>query len=73
MAPLDLLAERLIRLDGRGYNSYKEIKGWYQAGHFRLVIDHVQGDPFAERGAPNAGAKPDQANHVTCRAGTTDE
>jgi len=42
------LAELLSRLDGLGYNAYKDIKGEYDAGSFRLIVDHVQGDPFAE-------------------------
>jgi predicted ABC-class ATPase len=48
MADLRDLAGTLTRLDGRGYKAYKEIAGDYDAGGFRLVIDHVQGDPFAE-------------------------
>ncbi|RLB08160.1 MAG: ATPase [Deltaproteobacteria bacterium] len=35
------------RIDGRGYKAYKDIKGDYDFGPYRLVIDHVQGDPFA--------------------------
>lgn len=39
------------RLDGMGYKAYKDIKGQYEFiddwGTFRLIIDHVQGDPFA--------------------------
>lgn len=48
MPTLRELAESLRRLDGRGYRSYKQIAGAYDAGTFQLVIDHVQGDPFAE-------------------------
>jgi predicted ABC-class ATPase len=48
MADLRDLAGTLTRLDGRGYKGYKEIAGDYDADGFRLVIDHVQGDPFAE-------------------------
>lgn len=47
MESLDTLADHLRRLDGRGYKAYKAIKGSYQAEYFRLLIDHVQGDPFA--------------------------
>ena len=48
MSTLRDLAQTLRTLDGRGYKSYKQIAGEYDAGDFRLVIDHVQGDPFAE-------------------------
>jgi predicted ABC-class ATPase len=37
----------LGRIDGRGYKSYKQIKGEYEFSAFTLIIDHVQGDPFA--------------------------
>jgi predicted ABC-class ATPase len=42
------LHEALRRIDGRGYRAYKTIAGEYDAGRFRLHVDHVQGDPFAE-------------------------
>ena len=42
------LDEHLRRMDGRGYKAYKEIKGEYQFPGFKLLIDHVQGDPFAK-------------------------
>jgi predicted ABC-class ATPase len=45
---LAALADTLHRLDGRSYKAYKSITGDYDAGSFRLVIDHVQGDPFAD-------------------------
>jgi predicted ABC-class ATPase len=48
MQSLHELADSLRLLNGRGYKSYKQIAGEYDAGMFRLVIDHVQGDPFAE-------------------------
>jgi len=48
MESIDALAARLRRLDGRGYKAYREIEGEYLGPGFRLVIDHVQGDPFAE-------------------------
>jgi predicted ABC-class ATPase len=48
MPALHALGERLRALHGRGYPAYKSIAGEYDAGSFRLVIDHVQGDPFAE-------------------------
>jgi predicted ABC-class ATPase len=42
------LDEVLRSIDGRGYKAYKEIKGEYQFPGFTLIIDHVQGDPFAK-------------------------
>lgn len=48
MESIDALVARLRRLDGRGYKAYKEIEGEYRAPGLRLIIDHVQGDPFAE-------------------------
>lgn len=48
MQTLHDLGDLLRRLDGRGYRSYKQIAGTYDAGDFHLVIDHVQGDPFAD-------------------------
>ncbi len=41
------LEQELHRIDGRGYKAYKEIKGSWDFGQYRLRIDHVQGDPFA--------------------------
>lgn len=37
----------LIRLDGRGYKAYQEIKGRYELGWFTLLVDRVQPDPYA--------------------------
>jgi len=37
----------LRRIDGKGYKAYKALKGVYDLGDYLLVIDHVQGDPFA--------------------------
>lgn len=41
------LRRTINRIDGRGYKAYKDIKGEYDFGLYRLLIDHVQGDPFA--------------------------
>lgn len=43
----DELQKLLFSIDGRGYSSYKEIKGEYDFGKYVLAIDHVQADPFA--------------------------
>ena len=37
----------LLKLDGSNYKAYKQIRGSYQFEEFTLIIDHVQGDPFA--------------------------
>ena len=41
------LRSALLRLDGASYKAYKDIKGNYQFSDFTLIIDYVQGDPFA--------------------------
>lgn len=41
------LRQLLERIDHRGYPAYKETAGTYQCRTYQLVIDHVQGDPFA--------------------------
>ena len=41
------LAAILQRIDGRGYNAYREVKGRFELRDFTLYVDHVQGDPFA--------------------------
>ncbi|MCF7958456.1 MAG: ABC-ATPase domain-containing protein [Phycisphaerae bacterium] len=43
----DDLLDLLKRIDGRGYKAYKDIKDRYDFEQFELIIDHVQGDPFA--------------------------
>ncbi|MFL0197203.1 ABC-ATPase domain-containing protein [Clostridium sp. WILCCON 0269] len=41
------LQQVLYSIDGRGYSSYKEIKGQYDFGKYSLSIDRVQVDPYA--------------------------
>ncbi|WP_019505021.1 P-loop domain-containing protein [Pleurocapsa sp. PCC 7319] len=41
------LNSTLLNLDNSSYKAYKEIKGSYQFEDFTLIIDYVQGDPFA--------------------------
>jgi predicted ABC-class ATPase len=48
MDGIDRLVRTLEGLDGKGYKAYKRIRGRYDAGDFTLVVDHVQGDPYAE-------------------------
>jgi predicted ABC-class ATPase len=47
MRTVDDLADRLHRIDGRGYSAYKDIRGEWGYDGFTLSIVHVQGDPFA--------------------------
>lgn len=42
------LANLLHQLEGQGYKTYKRLQGEFEFAEFRLFIDHVQGDPFAE-------------------------
>lgn len=37
----------LQRLNGKGYKAYKDIKGIYRFPGYLLMMDHIQGDPFA--------------------------
>ncbi|MEG5031683.1 ABC-ATPase domain-containing protein [Microcoleus sp. AT3-D2] len=41
------LQRHLLQLDNRGYKAYKDIQGNYDFSEFTLIIDYVQGDPFA--------------------------
>ncbi|WP_028464128.1 ABC-ATPase domain-containing protein [Nesterenkonia alba] len=41
------LQRTLSGLDGRGYASYRQIRGQYRLGVMTLHVDHVQTDPFA--------------------------
>lgn len=42
------LARALERLDGRGYKAYKDLQGRsFDFGRWTLLVDHVQGDPYA--------------------------
>ncbi|MCP5103359.1 MAG: ATPase, partial [bacterium] len=42
------LKQLLHNLDGKSYKAYNDIKGEFKFDHFKLLIDHVQGDPFAK-------------------------
>lgn len=41
------LRSKLWQLDGCSYKAYRDIEGSYQFPEFTLIIDRVQGDPFA--------------------------
>ncbi|MEG3978473.1 ABC-ATPase domain-containing protein [Microcoleus sp. herbarium8] len=47
MTNKESLKRHLLQLDNRGYKAYKEIQGSYKFDEFTLIIDYVQGDPFA--------------------------
>lgn len=47
MSDRDKLNSTLLKLDNNSYRAYKDIKGSYQFEDFSLIIDYVQGDPFA--------------------------
>jgi predicted ABC-class ATPase len=47
MSTNDDLRRVLNRIDGKGYPAYKDIRGEYEFPGFTLLIDQVQGDPFA--------------------------
>lgn len=47
MTHRERLRQQLLQLDDRGYKAYKDIQGTYDFGEFTLIIDYVQGDPFA--------------------------
>ncbi|MFW6414231.1 MAG: ABC-ATPase domain-containing protein [Verrucomicrobiota bacterium] len=41
------LRRTLQRIDGKGYKAYNDIKGEYNFTDYNLIVEHVQGDPFA--------------------------
>lgn len=41
------LKKNLNRIDSKGYKAYKDIRGSYDFENFELIIDRVQGDPYA--------------------------
>ena len=41
------LSQTLLNLDRQSYKAYKQLQGTYTFPGFTLIIDHVQGDPFA--------------------------
>ncbi|MBW2267788.1 MAG: ABC-ATPase domain-containing protein [Deltaproteobacteria bacterium] len=44
---LEELRRSLLRIDGRGYKAYGEVRGRWEHEDLALHVDHVQGDPFA--------------------------
>jgi predicted ABC-class ATPase len=73
------LARTLHSLDGRGYGSYKQLRGSFDLGSCRVVVDHVQGDPYAPPshmrlivGADAAGLPADLVDDARGRVAVTD-
>ncbi|MFD1017589.1 ABC-ATPase domain-containing protein [Thalassobacillus hwangdonensis] len=44
---MNKLQQSLKSMDGKSYKGYKSLQGTYQFQKFKLMIDYVQGDPFA--------------------------
>ena len=47
MSDVERLKQALRRIDGRQYPAYRDLRGEWDLGSVSLIIDHVQGDPFA--------------------------
>ncbi len=47
MSNREFLRSHLLQLEGRGYKAYKDIQGQYKFSDFTLIVDYVQGDPYA--------------------------
>ncbi|MDO5067651.1 MAG: ABC-ATPase domain-containing protein [Propionibacteriaceae bacterium] len=41
------LERTLDQIDGRGYPSYRQLRGRHRIGEFTLAVDHVAADPYA--------------------------
>ncbi|MEG4089284.1 ABC-ATPase domain-containing protein [Microcoleus sp. Pol12B4] len=73
MTNKESLQRHLLQLDNRGYKAYKDIQGSYDFSEFRLIIDYVQGDPFASASKfrvivpPNIAQIPCQLFNSRCR------
>lgn len=47
MKDREKLRQHLLSIDNRSYKAYKDIQGKYDFRDFTLIVDYVQGDPFA--------------------------
>jgi predicted ABC-class ATPase len=47
MPDSERLGSLLRRIDGRSYPAYRDLKGRWMLSQLELIVDHVQGDPFA--------------------------
>lgn len=57
---MEKLRTLLQQIDGQGYKTYKQLRGNYNFKTFQLIIDHVQGDPFAQPSRISIQLSPDQ-------------
>lgn len=65
MKSRDELKLLLEKIDHKGYPAYKETKGCYQFNGYVLVIEHVQGDPFAALSQIKIKVKGKDANIIS--------
>ncbi|ODS34017.1 MAG: putative ATPase of the ABC class [Candidatus Scalindua rubra] len=67
------LVQALTKMEGKPYPAYKAIKGRYQYQDYEILIDHVQGDPFAQPSKVRARIPisiaqfPEDTHHNDCR------
>lgn len=47
MKHISELKKILNRIHGKGYKAYNDIKGEYSLANYSIIVDRVQGDPFA--------------------------
>lgn len=74
MPDLPRLERLCARVEGRPYPAWKDLRGRWQLGDRLLIVDHVQGDPFAQpsrlRLRLDPGLPPelttDEAGRVAC-------
>ncbi|NJK74892.1 MAG: ABC-ATPase domain-containing protein [Richelia sp. CSU_2_1] len=73
MTTQESLQRHLLQLDNRSYKAYKDIQGSYDFSEFTLIVDYVQGDPFAApskfrvRVPPNIAQIPRELFHSRSR------
>ena len=67
----DDLRHTLRRIDGRGYPAYRDLKGTWDLPQFKLMVRHVQGDPFAAPSRVAAVLEPARAGFPTATVATT--
>ncbi len=62
----------LLRMEGKGYKAYKEIRGLWRFPEFLFGVDHVQGDPFATPSRVRVFLEPAYTGlpRDVCRAGS---
>ena len=66
----DDLQRVLSRIDGRGYPAYRDLRGIWHLPQFKLIVRHVQGDPFAAPSRVAAVLEPARAGFPTAALST---